>query len=265
MHKGYFRQNGIRFLVGILISVFFILIDGMGWMKPVYDWGNYVTRPIQYWFGQAVKSVNNSLETVTQIGTLRSENHKLEIKNAELDAKVGKLKEIEKENEVLRDQLSIEVTKDWDLLLVRVLSIDKVETPQHVVIDAGSDQDVKNGDVVVIGDLLIGTVTDVYKRTSKVRLLSNKNSNIVVMDQNTSAKGLLHGSLEGVIVEEILENETVNKDDILITWSDEIPKGLVAGRIKGVEDQPTSSTKKAFVDVGLSYEDLDYAFVVLDY
>jgi rod shape-determining protein MreC len=265
MDPDYLKTNGIRLAVALMTGILLILSDGMGWIDPVYSAGNYIVAPIAYWSNRTVVGVENAVGTVLQIGTLRSENAELVVENSKLRAELGRFRETERENDILRSQLGIELTKDWKLKRSRILGLDTYGIAEHVIIDTGSDDGVSVGDVVILGDLLIGEIREAYASTSKVRLVSNQNSNIFVIDQNTRAKGLVRGSLEGVVMEDVLENEQLNVGDVIITWEDDIPGGLVVGTVSEVVEVPTSSTKKAFLETGFSLEDIDYVFVVLEF
>ena len=263
MDAEYFKTVGVKVIGGIAISLLLILSDGMGWIEPVYSVGNYMFEPMAYWTSRTVGGVENIGGTFFQIGSLRSDNAKLLAENAGLVAQVGKLSEVQRENEILRSQLGIELTKDWNLKKVRILGIDRSGVAEHVIIDGGSDDGIVEGDIVILGDLLIGEVRDVFRSTARVRLVSNRNSNIYAIDQKTGAKGLVRGSLDGIVMEEVLENEKLEVGDVVITWDDEIPGGLVIGSITKTEEVPTSSTKTAFIETGFSLEDVYYVFVVL--
>ncbi len=256
------RKNGIRLIIGLALSLFFVLADGMGWIKPIYSATNYIFEPIQYWVGRTSVGFSNTFSTIFEISGLRKENSDLRIENAKLTAEIGNLGDVQAENETLRTQLGVEASKNWNLQMVRVLSVDRSGQSEHIIIDGGEDQGIIAGQSVIIGNLLVGQVRDVYKTTSRVRLVTNQQSNVMAMDQNTSAKGLVHGSLEGVVMEEILENESVNVGDVIVCWSSEIPEGLVIGEIRQVEDQPTASTRKVYIETGLNLEDLNYVFVI---
>ena len=265
MDTDYIRKSGVRVIIAVVVTLFIILASGMGWLRPLYSGANLIARPIEYWVIQGIRGSENFIATIAEIGSLRSKNADLVIENAKLAGELGAYKEIEKENEILRSQLGIELTKDWELKKVRILGIDEYGMSEHVVIDGGSDDDIEVGDVVILGDLLIGEVRDVFQSTARVRLVSNQKSNIVAIDQKTRAKGLVHGSLEGIVMEGVLENEELNVGDTVITWEDDIPGGLVVGTISEVETDPTSSTKKAFLETGFSLEDVQYVFVVLNF
>jgi len=260
----YFKTNMIRIFYGMLICLFVVLIDGMGWMQSVYSWGNFVLEPVHFWSGRAVIGVDDFFSTVFTIGTLRSENSELKIENAKLEAEKSKSKEILEENEALREQIGIEAVEDLNLRFVRILGIDKNGLAEHVIIDAGTDESIEKGNIVILGDILIGEVRDVYKTTSRVRLVSNQKSNIIALDQQTRAKGLVHGSLEGIVMEEVLESEELNEGDTVLAWAENIPPGFIIGTISRVEVLPTSSTQKAYLETSLNFEDLSYVFVVLN-
>lgn len=265
MDSEYFKKNGLRYFGGIIISFFLILANGMEWLNPIYSSGNYIMEPLSYWAGRLVKSGENLISTVVEIGSLRNENNDLKVENAKLKAKMSKLDEVEKENQTLREQIEIEATKDFDLEMVRILGIDENGSAEHVLIDAGEDKGIEKGDAVVIGDILIGEVKEVEYSTSRVRLITSQNSNIIAIDSRTRAKGLVRGSLKGIVMEDVLENEELNEGDSVIVWEDKLPPDLVIGEIKKIDIISTSSTKKAYIESGINIEELNYVFVILDF
>lgn len=265
MDLKYLREKGVRLLLGIVLCVMLILVDGMGWIRPVYSAVNYVVEPIEFWIGRTTTGVGNLLGTILEIGNLRHENSELRVENAKLNSDIANLGELQKENETLRTQLSMNLPTEWELVMVRVLGIDREGLSGHIIIDAGSDEGLESGQVVILGKLLVGEVRDVYETTSRVRLVSSPNSNIVAMDQETGAKGLVHGSLDGIVLEDVLENEQLNNGDTVMVWSDKMPSGLMIGRITSIDSQPTAATLRAVIDPGVSLEDIDILFVVKSY
>jgi rod shape-determining protein MreC len=259
------RQNFLRIFAGIIICLFLILADGMGWLDGVYSFGNYIVSPVRFWVGRATQGVEDVALTIFNIGDLRSENSELVIENAKLEAELQSCEEVKKENEALKKQTNIEGQGDFELEMARILGIDRQGEAQHIIVDKGVQDNVSKGDAVILGKILVGEVRDVFDHTARVRLISNQNSNIAVISQETRAKGLLHGTLEGLIMEEILENAEIEKGNTVLVWSDEFPKGLVVGNVSEVKVMPTSSTKKAIVKPSINFEDLKYIFILTDF
>ncbi len=264
MNFAYIKDKALVVFGTLVLSVLLLLANGMGLVKPVYSSLNAVVRPVEFWMGRVALGIRNTFSTITSITSLKSQNSDLKIEKAKLEAQLGKLNEIQKENESLRTQLSLRPSKKWKLEMVRLLGIDHEVGAEHIIVDKGENFKVEVGDPVILGDMLIGQVSDVFEATARVKLVSNRDSNIYAIDQNTRAKGIIRGSLDGVVMEDILGNEKINSGDTIVTWSDKLPGGLVIGRIKSIDKNPTSATQKAFVDVGLSFEDISYAFVVID-
>ncbi len=256
------RKNGTIVIVGLVISLFSMLAYGLGWFTPIYASGNFILRPMAYWGRELIKGVENTAQTVGQISLLSKENAKMKNQVAQLTAELGVLREVKDENDQLRSQLGIPLTKDWQLVKAIVLGSDTYGIAEYVIIDSGSSDGVSVGDPVIIGDILVGEVREVQDSISKVRLVSNTESNIYAIDQNTNAKGLVRGSLQGIVMEEILESEAVEVGDIVVTWEDEMPGKLVIGSVSRIENVPTSSTKKAYIDPGFNIEDITHVFVV---
>lgn len=265
MDIDYARKNGIPLVAGIVLSLLCMLAYGLGWFQPIYSVGNYVFQPIAYWGSEVMGGIKNVGQTISDIGMLRQENAQLQAENAQLRAQLGVYDSVEEENDILRSQLGIPRAKEWKLAKARILGFDVYGVAEYVIIDEGSNDGIQVGDPVILGDILIGEVREVSDSTAKVRLVSNTQSNIYSIDQNTKAKGLVRGSLKGIVMEEILESEIVNEGDTIITWEDDVPGNLVIGTVIRVEDVPTSSTKNAYIEPGYSLEDIQLIFVVLEY
>lgn len=264
MDIDYLRKNGIVLVAGIAASLFCMLAYGLGWFKPLYVGVNFVLQPVAYWGRETVEGIRNVSETVSQISSLRAENAKMKAEVTQLQARLGVCAEVENENQILRSQLGIPLTENWKLVKARVLGVDVYGIAEYVIIDRGTDDGIKTGLPVILGDVLVGEVRETYNSISKIRLISNIGSNIYSIDQNTNAKGLVRGSLQGVVMEDILENEIINIGDTIISWEDEIPGNLVIGTVVRIEDVPTSSTKKAYIEPGYSLEDIQYVFIVME-
>ncbi len=265
MDSSNFKDNIIRLTVGIVLCIFLILADGMGWLQGLYSSGNVIAAPIRFWVGRTAEGFENATLTILDIGNLRSDNTELVIENAKLEAELKNYSEVEKENEALRKQLEVDNPEEFELEMTRILGIDRQGQAQHVIIDKGKNDDISKGDAVIIGNILVGEVRDVYSSTARVRLLLNQNSNVAAIDERTQAKGLVHGTLEGLVMEDILENEEIEQGDTIMVWSDDFPSGLVIGEVSEVEIVPTSSTKRAFIKPPLNLEDLNYVFVLKNY
>jgi rod shape-determining protein MreC len=256
------KKTAINSVVGVGISLLFILLNGLGLFDFLYDWSNYISEPITFGVGEFGQGVGSFFSTIVEIGTLKEENSRLQMQNSELSAQIEKSNEINLQNEILMSQLGADLTENWNLSLARILGVDRAGPSEHVVVDLGSQDGIEVGDPVILGDILVGDVREVYLSTSRVRLVTNRNSNIAAMDRNSRAKGLVRGSLDGLVIEDILESEEINKGDVIISWSDELPDSLVIGTIREVIDDPTSSTNKAYLDPAVSLSNLNYVFIV---
>lgn len=256
------KKVAVESTIGVVVSLLFLLLNGMGMFSFLYNWANYLAEPIIFGVGQVSESTSQFFSTFIQIKSLKSDNIVLEKENSKLSAEIEKNKEIQLQNEILLSQIGTELTKKWELSEARILGVDQSGPSEHVVIDLGSDDDIEVGDPVIIGEILVGDVREVYKSTARVRLITNRNSNVSVMDRDTRAKGLVRGSLEGLIIEDVLESEDLAEGDIIISWSDELPDSLIVGTIRNLVDDPSATTRTAYIEPAVSLENLDYVFVM---
>ena len=115
------------------------------------------------------------------------------------------------------------------------------------------------------GGLLVGRVEEVYDTVSKVSYITDSNSNVPVVDQRSRTKGLVHGSLEGLVMEEILQQEDIKEGDRIVTLGDQYPEGFLIGTVRQVIMTDTSSKKTAILEAAVDYSDLEKVYIITNF
>jgi cell shape-determining protein MreC len=130
---------------------------------------------------------------------LYEENDSLKKENEAIKLRLIGVDELYIENKKLKSILGR--AEDRKLILASVLSRPNSSPYDSLIIDAGKNLNIQNGDTVVVGgDISIGAVSYVYGKSSKVELFSNPNNSmdVLVGESNiaTSAKGKGAGNFE---------------------------------------------------------------------
>lgn len=167
---------------------------------------------------------------------------------------------LKEENDELRSQLDFFAKNSEHHVGAEVIgrSVDPLST--IITINRGSEDGVSEGNPVIVGSgVLVGTVIEVFNKTSFVRLINDNQSKIGATLLNTERTiGLVEGGYDiGVQMNFIPQNEKVNPGDTVITsgLSDNMPRGLVIGKVEFIEKQPLEPFQQAILDpiADLSY------------
>lgn len=245
----------IRFLViFILLSLILIFADQLQLLNiPKYAIQS-VTLPIQQVVFYIGKTALGELNQFKSIKNLYQDNLMLRSENNLLKAEIAQLQTVEEENKILKNQFEKLSPKTFNLLPVPV-----VGWGDTLVIGAGQDSEVKIGQVVVQGDLLVGTVSSVSPKLSQIKTIFHPDSKIpvVVRHRQTGKQSfsqLLSRFGYNLELREVSQQAPLEIGDIIVTaGSDNLPKGLVIGEVdKVVRDETAifqTGRVKAYFDV----------------
>lgn len=222
--------------------------------------------------GREVRSVVDAAAEIDQLrrenASLRHENERLEQRNRTLDA-------LAVENEVLTALLAIRNTLEYSTVAARVIARELAVVSRVVMIDAGSDDGLEIGDVVIgAGGALAGRVTELGASAARVTLISDPASTVIGETVGSRATGEVVGDLGGTLVMSKIDatRQVVLGEEVItagLTLGDGIrspyPRGLVIGRIIDVTRDPNAVVQTAFVDPAIDLNRLEALLVITDY
>lgn len=178
------------------------------------------------------KSVKNIL-----LANLR--NKRLVEENLLLKDLYLKSLEIKKENENLKKILNYidHNNTKYKYVVSRIYTEPKLPMINSIIINVGSDDGVKEGDLVLgITRNVIGRIVNVNNNNSKVLLLNDANSNIPARTAETNEKFILSGTNRDYLEISHYNSKTpqILDGDIVYTSGDSkiLPDGIPIGKIK---------------------------------
>lgn len=254
-----FRQLSLLILVGALL--FFLFKVEL--FKPIFGFAQNLTLPVQTGFYRSTQGLRNTLETFTNIGSLRSTNAKLKEENVLLLAQNAVLKKLEGENKSLREQLRTP-KKDLSIKATAApIGFSGLGSESILLIDRGKDSNIKKGDFVVVKDILIGKVVAVNSKISSVQLLADPSTKIPVRT-DTGSEGILEGQFgSSLVLTNVSQDQVLKEGQILLTSGrNEYPKDLVVGRIKKVNRIEKEFFQKAEIEPLLANKDLSLVYIL---
>ena len=200
------------FVVGIIVLNYFQIMDS------VKDSLYFVLLPIQKISFKIGDSIAESFAILISIQDLNRENQKLSEEVRELTVKNVKTEELKRENQALKEALDFTEKEEARLIPGNISGLDPENPGDFVIIDKGREDGVEKDLAVIVSDgILIGRVIEVDKRSSKILLITNTESRVSGIVQDSRARGIVKGEHGlGLRMEMIPQNALLKAQDIVI-------------------------------------------------
>ncbi|MFA5013634.1 MAG: rod shape-determining protein MreC [Candidatus Paceibacterota bacterium] len=198
-------------------------------------------------------------------------NKKLLEENQKLVSRLADLDSLKKENETLRQALSIGLKNDFDLIMAEVtaknnFSVKGVAYGDSLLINKGRIDGVQKGFPVVLANkILLGKVVDVYDNFSRVMMITSKDSVIDVSVENTDTFALAKGAGDQKINLDMFPKDKELKEGALVITSalgSAYPSGLAIGTIDKIIGLDSESFKKASIKPAYNLDTLSNVFII---
>ena len=276
------RQLYIGLILALLLLGF--VLDRLGYMGSVRAYVQTVLVPVQQAITSTGEEVNRSFEQTQSIQGLQAQNEALIDERNRLEVENIRLKEVARENELLRQLLNYPRNNpqfNYQAATVkgRRFGVDPTNLANFVYVDVGVRDGVAQNMPVITDRGLVGRVTAVGPNSAQVLLLIDPISVVNAIVQNSRATGVVRGNIDGTLMmEQISQNATVNPGDIVLTsgLGGNFPDKLVIGQVTEVfqrdQDMFQSARIRPTVDFGklemilivTSFEPVDFEAEILE-
>jgi rod shape-determining protein MreC len=269
------RRRAIVFSILVLVSAILMIASATAPVAELQRGLAFALSP----FAEAVNGIGREARSVVdaaaEIDRLRRENESLRSENGRLDQRNRTLEALAVENEQLTGLLAIRNSLDFSTVAARVLSRELADVSRVVMIDAGSEDGLEIGDVVIgAGGALAGRVTELGASAARVTLINDPASTVIGEIVSSRATGEVVGDLGGaLIMDKIDATQQITLGDEVLTAGISLgeavrspyPKGLVIGRIIDVTRDPNAVVQTAFVEPAVDLRQLEAVLVITDY
>jgi len=179
----------------------------------------------------------------TTLAALEHENERLKQEQLANAQALQQARELATENERLRKLLGTKTRLPNASLLAAVLYETRDRFARKIVLHAGTNEGVRPGSPVIDDLGVVGQVTRVFRDTSEVTLLTDKEQSIPVQILRNGLRGVAFGGADpGTLdLRFMASNADVVKDDVAITSGLDgvYPSGLAVARIERIERATT--------------------------
>ncbi len=208
------------------------------WSSPRRAATDMVT-PLIMVIGAPFRAIGDAVEGVTGLTQIKAENARLLSENAQLKEWYQTAMLLRAENQSLKDLLNVIPEPDQSYITTRVIADSGSSFVKSLLIEAGNDDGVKEGQAVLGGQGMIGRVIEVGGRASRVLLLSDINSHIPVIIEDANQRAILAGTNDAYLTLMHLPREFLAKQGQRIVTSGNdglFPSGLPIGEVAEVKD-----------------------------
>lgn len=242
----------------ILVSVLIIILDLMGFLgfiKWPFDKIVITFKQQVFTATLSIKNFGNTLFSYPQISKIYEENQRLKNSEAQFQSKVRYLT---LENEKLRLQLGAPFPSSYKFVPAQVIGFSR-----FMEVAAGSDQNVRPGQIVVNGETLVGKIEKTTPGRSTVLLVWDPDFKIAALSSRGTRGEVIGQSAGTVLFTKILQKDPLFLEDQIVTAGAEFtPPNLLIGKISHITALETATYKQGKIEPAINYEKENMVFII---
>jgi rod shape-determining protein MreC len=261
--------------IGLILALLLLgfALDRLGYMTAVRTFIQTALVPLQGVITEAAQDVAARTAQTESVQALLSRNAELETLNNTLMVENVRLREVERENELLRQLLNYtrsnpQFSYQPTTVRSRSIGVDPTNLLYFVYVDVGARDGIAENMPVITERGLVGRVTAVGPNSAQVLMLIDPASAINALIQNSRVTGLVRGNIDGTLtMERIPQNEKVNPGDIVLTsgLGGNFPDKLVIGQVTEVLQRDQDMFQTARIRPTVDFGKLETMLIVTSF
>ncbi len=252
-------------IIGLLL-ILLILFFNSKQKKPLQSISNVVAKPFARIFSGAGFWLNKKIYFISSIGELKNQNEQLFNENLKLKAELVGRNETENENRILREEIGLMAQNDFETEACFILGQTLSQNRKVIYLDKGSANGIKKGMPVIIGGgILVGKTSKIYKTSSEVELVLDRNNKINAEVQEIQVKGIVQGEYgTSSTINMIPQTAEIESGQTVITsgLGDVYPRGLLIGYVGRIEMTVDQLFKKASLELPVQFKNLRMVWII---
>lgn len=235
-----------RLVLLSILSVALMMLDHRGHhLEKIRAGLNTLVYPVQL-IAAAPAYVGRSIaDLFTTRGTLRTDNEKLLIERQALLSKLQQFEALEQENQRLRQMLVSAAQVADKAIAAELVEVSAEPFTRKVVVAKGSQDGVYVGQSVIDAHGIMGQVTQVAGRVSRVTFITDAGHAIPVLNNRSGLRALVFGTgnPDTVKVPYLTANADIKEGDLLVSsgMGGTFPPGYPVARVVKIVNDPNES------------------------
>ncbi len=257
-------------LIFTVVVIFLFFAHLLGLLKPVEDSLLWLVKPFSSRLYNWGATFNNSYNTNKKNSDLQSRVEALTKEVALLTVAGSECREMSEENKKLRDILKFSAVSGFHNVAAKIMAKETMADGGNLVIDRGRFDGLRSGLAVVSEEgIMVGKIVEVKDSSALICLTVSPNCQLAAMVQNqnqNNTQGITDGDLGLTIkMSYIPQLEKIAPGDVITTsgLGDNIPRGLVIGRITQVRNGSNEVWQEATIEPPLNFDGLTVVSVII--
>ncbi|NPA06479.1 MAG: rod shape-determining protein MreC [Chloroflexi bacterium] len=262
------RPSLPRLAIGLMMAGLVLLALG-GYLTP---WLGRLVQPVlqaQTAVVRYARAVADYLAAPTDVETLRRRNRELEAQVAQLQTQLAILQQQVAELELYAALLDLaRAHPEHEYKTAQVIGRDPSPFMHYIIINVGSDDDIRPGMPVVSAQGLAGQVDAVIPRAARVRLITDPASKVNVRVTPANVDALLVGSVTGDLQLRMVPLDAkINVGDLVVTsgLGGQYPPNLLVGQIASTQRLAHALFQEATVQPATDFANLKVVLVITNF
>lgn len=258
-------QTTIIFLVvgGILVLAF------SGALGSASRGVTSVLVDVQTWISTRFLGFQDFVTAPRDIVTLRARNAELEAQVSQLQAQLIELQQRVNETEILAALVDFSRSNpESTYKAASVIGRDPSPFLHYIIINRGSNDDIRRGMPVVTNQGLVGRIDAVIADAARVQLITDPGSSVNVYLQNADTNAVLYGSVTGdVSLDLISQNVAIESGDLILTsgLGGGYPADLIIGQVVTIQSLEFELFQQATVQAAVDFSRLEIVLVITNF
>jgi len=192
------------------------------------------------------------------------ENHELRRELARATEIQNRYEELERENVRLKKFVNFTGSVPATYVAAQVIARDPSPWFKTIMIDKGQVDGLVKGSPVLVSEGIVGQIIEVAKTFSRVLLITDRNSAVDALVQNTRVRGMVKGNNEDTcsFVYALRKDEVRAGEMIVSSGLDQVfPKGLRIGRILDVKKIHSQLFQDIIIQTSVDFDKLEEVLV----
>lgn len=267
------RNRQLYFWLILALLFLGFALDRLGYITTARAFVQTALGPLQSAITGVAQTVSHQVEQTQSVQALQARTAELEALNNKLMVENIQLKEVERENELLRQLLNYtrsnpQFSYQPTTIVGRSIGVDPTNLLYFVYVDVGARNGVAENMPVITDRGLVGRVTAVSPNSAQVLMLIDPASAVNALIQNSRSTGLVRGNIDGTLtMERIPPNEKVNPGDIVLTsgLGGNFPDKLVIGQVTEVMKRDQDMFQTARIRPTVDFGKLETMLIITSF
>jgi rod shape-determining protein MreC len=267
------QDRPLLFVLLLSVTIVGLVLHETGNTQAVENLILGPVTPVQDHLSDLANDFSDLVQTFRDLRELRRRNEELQSLADRMMIENVRLKELESENETLRQLLQFtqaNPTHSYKAAEVagRVIGQDPSNLLRCIIIDVGTNNGVARNMPVVTDRGLVGRIVEVSSQSSKVLLITDVSSSVNAIIQSSRATGTVEGKADGgLVMKYIPQPVTVNVGDIILTsgLGATFPKRLVIGQVTAIHKRDIEMFQQAEIKPTVDFDRLEMVLVITNF